>query len=274
MNRLFAHYTLIRLLPQADAGEFANIGVVLACPDTGFFGFRLAKRQRRVTQFFEEVTRELLTKLRKELTTELHHVGKFLAATRSRTEMLRVMQDLAKPRETLIRYAPLRTLMTEDPGADLDKLFMRYVQRDLSVAPQPHEQQLTRLVRRTLAGEKLADAFVPDDVGTDEFHVPLPLVYERDGRTIAAIKPLDLTQDEPTKIYTHGDLWLGHIRRLDRMRLRPEGLLIAAEGPDIADDKRHRAYHDIVDELGQMGVTVVDRADAPGIIEFARTYVQ
>lgn len=274
MNRLFAHYTLIRVLPQADAGEFANIGLVLACPDTGFFGFRLIKKQRRVTQFFEEVTRELLTKLRKELTVELGHVGQVLAAKHSRAKRLQVMQELAKPRETLVRYSPLRTLMTEDPIADLDRLFMRYVQRDLSIAPQPHEQQLTRLVRRTLAGEKLADAFVPEDVGTDDFHIRLPLVYERDGRTIAAIKPLDLTQDDPTKIYTHGDLWLGHIRRLNRMHLRPEGFLIAAEGPEAADAKRFRAYRDIVEELGQMNVMVVDRADAPGIIEFARTYVQ
>jgi hypothetical protein len=111
-------------------------------------------------------------------------------------------------------------------------------------------------------------------VGTEEFHVRLPLVYERDGQAIAAIKPLDLTQDEPTKIYTHGDLWLGHIRRLNRMHLRPEGLLIAAEGPEATDDKRFRAYREIVDELGQMEVTVVARADGPAIIEFARTYVQ
>ena len=111
-------------------------------------------------------------------------------------------------------------------------------------------------------------------MGTDDFHVRLPLVYERDGQAIAAIKPLDLTQDDPTKIYTHGDLWLGHIRRLNRMHLRPEGLLIAAEGPEVADGKRYRAYRDIVDELSQMDVKVVNRADAPGIIEFARTYVQ
>lgn len=79
MKRLFAHYTLIRLLPQADAGEFANVGVVLACPETGFFDFRLMKRQRRVTQFFEEITRDLLTRLRKELTTELKHIQSFAA---------------------------------------------------------------------------------------------------------------------------------------------------------------------------------------------------
>lgn len=274
MKRLFAHYTLIRLLPQADAGEFANIGVVLACPETGYFGFRLMRKQRRVTQFFEEITRDLLTKLRKELTAELDHVENLVATRYAKTELAQVMQDLAKPRETMIRYAPLRGLMTEDPVADLDKLFERYVQRDLSVAPQYHEQVLVKLVKRTLTTERLADAFVANDVGTDDFHIRLPFVHERNGVAIAAIKPLDLTQDEPTKIYTHGDLWLGHIRRLKALHLQPQGLLIAAEGPSVEDAKRFRAYNDIVGELRLMNVTVVDRADARGIVEFAKTYVQ
>lgn len=274
MKRLFAHYTLIRLLPQADAGEFANIGVVLACPETGYFGFRLMRKQRRVTQFFEEITRDLLTKLRKELTTELKHIQSLAATKYARTELVQVLQDLAKPRETLVRYAPLRALMTDDPAADLEKLFERYVQRDLSVVPEYHEQVLVKLVKRTLATEKLADAFVANDVGTDDFHIRLPFVHERDGLPVAAIKPLDLTQDESTKIYTHGDLWLGHIRRLRALHLQPQGLLIAAEGPNADDAKRFRAYNDIVGELRLMDVTVVDRADARGIVAFAKTYVQ
>lgn len=274
MKRLFAHYTLIRLLPQADAGEFANIGVVLACPETGYFGFKLMRKQRRVTQFFEEITRDLLTKLRKELTTELDHIQRMAATRYARTELVQVLQDLAKPRETLVRYAPLRALMTDDPAVDLEKLFERYVQRDLNVVPEYHEQVLVKLVKRTLATEKLADAFLANDVGTDDFHVRLPFVYERDGLAVAAIKPLDLTQDEPTKIYTHGDLWLGHIRRLRALHLQPQGLLIAAEGPNADDTKRFRAYNDIVGELRLMDVTVVDRADARSIIQFAKTYVQ
>jgi hypothetical protein len=125
-----------------------------------------------------------------------------------------------------------------------------------------------------LAAEKLADAFFANDVGTDDFHVRLPLVHERNGLIVAAIKPLDLTQDEPTKIYIHGDLWLGNVRRLRALHLQPEGLLFAAEGPSVQDAKRHRAYNDIVAELREMDVTVLDRADASGIVQFARTYVQ
>jgi len=274
MKRLFAHYTLVRLLPQVDAGEFANIGVVLACPETGYFGFRLMKKQRRVTQFFEEMTRDLLTKLRKELTAELAHIQSLVANRLVGQELVQVMQDLAKPRETMVRYAPLRALMTEDPVADLDKLFDRYVQRDLNVVPEYHEQVLTKLVKRALVGERLADAFVVNDVGTEDFHIRLPFVHEREGFTVAVIKPLDLTQDEPTKIYTHGDVWLGHIRRLKALHLQPQGMLIAAEGPLAEDAKRFRAFNDIVDELRLLDVTVVDRTDTRGIVEFAKAYVQ
>ena len=57
MARHIAHYTLVRLLPQSDSGEFANMGVVVACPALGFFDFRLITRYRRITQFFEEFNR-------------------------------------------------------------------------------------------------------------------------------------------------------------------------------------------------------------------------
>ncbi|MGH8856509.1 MAG: DUF3037 domain-containing protein [Polaromonas sp.] len=275
MKRLYAHYTLVRLLPQADAGEFANIGVVLACPETGFFGFRLIRKYARVTQFFEEITRDLFTKLRKELATELNHIQAIADVGGGRgTELLRIMQDLAKPRETILRYASLRLMMTDDPAAALDKLFARYIQREFAAAPQYHEQVLTQLVRRTLKTARLADAFAPDEIGTDDYHVKLPFVHERDGKAIAAIKPLDLTQDEPTKIYDHGGQWLERVRRLRRLDKLPAGMLFAAEGPDAADDRRHRAYDDIVNDLREMNIQVVDRGNARQIINFAKTYVQ
>ncbi len=91
MNRLFARYTLIRLLPLADAGEFANVGVALACPESGYFGFRLMRKQRRVTQFFEEINRDLLTRLRKGLTAELTHVQRLAAARGAEADLAMLM---------------------------------------------------------------------------------------------------------------------------------------------------------------------------------------
>ena len=80
MNRHVANYTLVRLLPQADAGEFANIGVVPACPERKVFDFRPIKRYPRVTQLFEEIARPLFPKLRNEVQAELDYLKQCVLA--------------------------------------------------------------------------------------------------------------------------------------------------------------------------------------------------
>ena len=156
MARHIAHYALVRLLPQSDSGEFANMGVVVACPALGFFDFRLITRYRRITQFFEEFNRELFTQVRREVEAELAHLRdhlhqrQFASGCREEALALRLVQDLAQPRETMIRYAPLRVAMTEDPRQLLDQVFARYVQRSSEETRSRREDTMVRLVREAL----------------------------------------------------------------------------------------------------------------------------
>lgn len=276
MERDIAHYTLVRLLPQVDAGEFANIGVVLACPKQGFFEFRLIKRYGRVTRFFEEFTGDLFLRVRREIEAELRHIRTQIGDSGARDQnlVLRVLQDLAKPRESMVRYAPLRMLMTDNPEADLNRLVGRYVQRNGEGLPQRREEALTRHVNKILRAKQLAHVFEPDEVGPEEFHVQLPLVYERDGRVLAAIKPLDLTQDEPVKVYEHGDLWVGRLRRLKHLGALPSGMLVPVEGPTATGTRLYQAYADIVRELSDMDIEVTEAANNAKILEFAQASVR
>lgn len=276
MERDIAHYTLVRLLPQVDAGEFANIGVVLACPKQGFFEFRLIKRYGRVTRFFDEFTGDLFRRVRREIEAELRHIRTQIGdgGARDQSLVLRVLQDLTKPRESMVRYAPLRMLMTDDPEAELNRLVARYVQRNGEGLRQRREEALTRHVNKVLRAKQLAHVFAPDEVGPDEFPVQLPLVYERDGEVLAAIKPLDLTQDEPVKVYEHGDLWVGRLRRLKNLGALPAGMLVPVEGPTVKGTRLYQAYADIVRELADMGVEVTEAANNAKILEFARARVQ
>lgn len=275
MERDIAHYTLVRLLPQVDAGEFANIGVLLACPKQGYFEFRLIKRYGRVTRFFEEFSGDLFLRVRREVEAELRHIRTQIGSNGARDQglVLRVLQDLTKPRESMVRYAPLRMLMTDDPEGEMGRLVARYVQRNAEGLRQRREEVLTRHVNKVLKAKQLAHVFEPDEVGPDEFPVQLPLVYERDGQVLAAIKPLDLTQDEPVKIYEHGDLWVGRLRRLKHLGALPAGMLVPVEGPDVGDGRRYQAYADIVRELGEMNVEVTQAANNERILEFAQALV-
>ena len=274
MPRDFAHYTLVRLLPQVDAGEFANIGVLLACPKQGYFEFRLIKRYGRVTRFFEAFSNDLFVQVRQEVEAELRHIRNQVVSVGAGDQdvVIRVLQDLTKPRESMIRFAPLRLVLTEDPGAELDRLIARYVQRTAETR-QYQEAALTRRVGRLLKTRHLEALFEPDQVGPTEFPVQLPLVYERNGQVLAAIKPLDLTQEEPVKIYEHGLLWVGRLRRLKQLDALPAGILVPVDGPQVGDPPRHRAYAAIVDDLREIGVEVTQATNNARILEFAQESV-
>lgn len=274
-NRQAALYTLVRLLPQADAGEFANVGVVMACPQQRSFEFRLIKRYTRVTRFFDEFAGDLFRRVRMEVQAELAHIReRLLAGGADAKAITAVMNELARPREGLIRYAPVRTLLTTDPQADLDRLFRRYVQRDPKDVQQRREELLERGVRTVLLQQKLRDAFVADEIGTDDYHVRFPFVHERDGQAVAVIKPLDLTQDEPQKIYDHGGLWVQRIGRLQRMEVLPEGLLIPAQAPPAEDERRTKAFREVEGELRALGAQLTRPDDAAVIGRFAQQYTQ
>ena len=278
MARHIAHYTLVRLLPQSDSGEFANMGVVVACPALGFFDFRLITRYRRITQFFEEFNRGLFTQVRREVEAELAHLRdhlhqrQFASGCREEALALRLVQDLVQPRETMIRYAPLRVAMTEDPRQLLDQVFARYVQRSSEETKSRREDTMLRLVREALQQDRRLNAlFRADEVGTPDYQVPFPLVHRQDGQTLAAIKPLDLTQPDPKQIYEHGGRWADRLRRLKRLGAMPDhGVLVTTEAPPPEDERRHLAYRDIVGELRELSVQVSGVEQAGQILAFAR----
>ena len=283
MSRHIAHYTLVRLLPQPDAGEFANIGVVIGCPAAGFFNFLLITRHGRVTRFFEEFTGDLFIQVRHEVTAELAHLRQQIQARQQasglREESLirRVIEDLAQPRETMIRYAPPRIALTTDPKQLLDEVFARYVQRDRQESDKRRESVLDQQIRRLLRQQDstLYRNFRRDtDVGTGDFSVPFPLVHFHDDRPRAAIKALDLTQSDPQKIYDHGGWWAERLRRLHRKKAMPEGVLITVETPGVERDRCHRASLEILEELQELPAVYIARIDQPEhILDFARAHV-
>ena len=64
-------YAIVRFLPYAETGEFANVGIVLTCPQTGYFDFKLLKRVSRISAFFEELDASIFRNVRKTFTAEL-----------------------------------------------------------------------------------------------------------------------------------------------------------------------------------------------------------
>lgn len=273
MNRLACQYAIIRFLPYAETGEFANVGVVLTCPETGFLDARLmpTKKTGRITAFFDQLDKKIYRDTLGYVDDEVQRIRKMTQAAGHRdvgTLVKQTFAGLTRPRESLLRFSDTRVILAEDPGATLQQLFARFVERDF-VNKQYHERILERDVRQVLARADLRQYFGPEVIGNDDLHVQIPFVHLHDGKPSHAIKPLDLARDEANQVYEHGGHWADRIRRLRKHALLPGELLFAVNSPEGTDLAIRRAADEILDDLRGYGVVVVEATDARAITEFA-----
>lgn len=273
MKKLACRYAIAQFLPYAETGEFANIGVVLVCPATGYFGFKLQSRRfARVTNFFDEISAQRYRAAIRALQAELVRLQRLVAEApkEQRAPHVRALfSHLVSPRETLMRFGDERAILADDPEAALEKLFGHYVDRNFAT-PEYVEKAIGRRLRDLLTHLQLPNPFRPENIGNDEVHASFPLVQRVQGELSKAIKPFNLDQAEPNDIYVHGDAWVQKIKRLRQRRLLPPNVLFAVQAPSPEDPKRWHAFEDIRDGLQEQEVEVRNHEAEHQIIEFAR----
>ena len=80
MKLVACRYAVVQFAPYRETGEFANAGVVLMCPETGYFGFKLqTRRTKRITDFFDELPRSFYVRAVKAMEDELQRVAGVVA---------------------------------------------------------------------------------------------------------------------------------------------------------------------------------------------------
>ncbi|RZI59379.1 MAG: DUF3037 domain-containing protein [Rubrivivax sp.] len=131
MTQLACRYALVRFMPHSDTEEFVNIGIVVACPQTGFFGFRLeARKHKRITDFFVGLSPETYTSAVLVMASELHRVKEQLdhrtgedVATRTRS----TFDNVTHAREAMVKFSKARVILADSPEVELERLFSHYV---------------------------------------------------------------------------------------------------------------------------------------------------
>ena len=273
-KKLACQYAIVRFLPYLETGEFANVGIVMLCPEAGIFQFRLMNRIRRITAFFEELDVGIYRRAAKDFKLELQRIQKWLDAqanNRMDVELARhLFAELTRPRETLMRFDGVRVVLADDPAQQFEELFGHYVERNFATKAY-QEALLEKTVRKVLAEAKLGTQYHPETLGEmDTYHVRLPFVHKEDARVVKAIKPLHLAHEDPTQIYEHGWAWLGKVNRLRALRYLPEQMLFAVQGPAEADNKRFAVYQEVVAQMAVNDVLVIPEQQTQRILEFAR----
>ncbi len=274
IKKYACQYAIVRFLPYLETGEFANVGIVMACPATGYFDFRLLNRIRRITAFFEELDAGIYRRAKSDFQQELQRIHNWLDPHKGEAhtpEFVRLFfAELTRPREAMMRFEGGRVLMTNDPAQQLDELFGYYVERNFATKAY-QEQLLDRTVRKVLVDAQLNKQFQASTIGNaDSYHAKFPFVHFDGGRAVKVIKPLHLAQTDPAAIFDHGWAWLGKVQKLRALRVLPEGVLFPVQGPTEAVGERFEMFQDITEKLAANDVQVVATTEIEKIVAFAR----
>lgn len=274
MKKYACQYAIVRFLPYLETGEFANVGIVMSCPDAGFFDFKLLTHVRRITAFFEELDARIYRRARGDFQQELRRIRNFLDSQHGGVKDVwlarHLFAELTRPREVMMRFEGVRVVLADDPAQQLEDLFGYYVERNFSTK-EYQEQLLVKTVRKVLVGAELIKQYQPEMIGnTDSYHAKFPFVHRDGTRALKAIKPLHLAHADPAQIYDHGWAWLGKVQKLRALHVLPERVLFPVQGPTEADGERFEMFQDIAGKLAANDVQVVAATQAEEIIKFAR----
>ena len=276
MNKVACQYAIVRFAPFVETDEFANVGIIMIAPKQRYFSFEIElKRYGRITNFFDDVDANLYKKTLYNLKEELDRVTELLKGhgfdKRLKTNDVDfangIFNEIVRPRETIVRFGEIRTVLTDEPDRKLKELFAYYVERNF-VTKKYQEALLESDVRKLLFKVNVGDRFEREKVGDESYHVTFPFVSHENNRLAKVIKPLHLGQKESTKIYEHGAAWIYRINKLKDRFIDPDHVLFTLSGPD-KDANRLVAYHDIERELQAIGVRTLACDDKDEITRFA-----
>ena len=278
MEELTCNFAIARFRPYRETGEFVNVGVVLVCPQVGYFGHCFERRKhKRITDFFPELDFEFfkagLNGLLKELgrmSTNNHQTGPQLMFGSEAQARLAAFKELVRPREAIFHFGEAGTVLAADPAAKLEELFDFYVKRQFARDREYQEIIMRRRLAEFLQKNNLARFYKQDQaVGDDTYRIVLPFVHFDGATACKAIKPLYLAKDAPTEIYRHGDAWISTVRRLRNINRLPKHFLFTVKTP-AGGQKKEAAAEEICRELETLEVTTIPFGQTNRILEFAR----
>lgn len=271
-------YAIIRFAPFPETGEFANVGLLLICPDFGFFDYRLEKRRlARVTRFFEPMDASLLREAIHGLEIELQRMKREVGHVRLGQHRLRfgdsdpaeiLFEEMVRRREGLLRFSKVRSRLSKDPSHELDALFSFYVRKSF-VTQEYRERAMEKAVKSALHLHDLDGNFKPREFDDGVYRKKFPFVQEHKNKVRRIIKPLFLGQERPSAIIDHAHTWSMTLKRFRVSGQISGEVLFPIERPSASTNRQERAFVEARGLLLEANAKTVEFEDEDKIISFA-----
>ena len=263
-------YAIIRFMPFIETGEFANVGVVLFCPETGNFNFQTSSQKtRKVNSFFSPIPSHIYPTGIKEINEELLRIGKLIRETHQKDRYFakELFREIVRDRESIFRFSQIRGVLADDIQQKTDELFTHYVERNF--ATQEYTEKLDRKIRNILSNIGVQRAYKRMDFKDKKVSVRMPFTYiNNEGKAIKAIKPLQIFESDTSQ--SVGDGW-SLLGRMSAVRTAlPDNVLVACETPDVNDDYGWEFFHDLEERFNKIDIQFIGASDEDKISNFAQ----
>jgi hypothetical protein len=121
-------YAVVRVAPRVDREEFVNAGVIVICAEQRFLDARIHIDEPRLRALWPSLD---LTLVRQHLEA----IPRIVAGDESAGAIAKLSQKerfhwLTSPRSTIIQVSPVRTGVTSDPSAVIERLTQQLLLTD------------------------------------------------------------------------------------------------------------------------------------------------
>ncbi|CAI2539337.1 Protein of uncharacterised function (DUF3037) [Serratia proteamaculans] len=263
-------YSIIRYLPYTDTEEFANIGVILCAPKTGYLSYKLApKNNGRVRTFFNDTS--IYPIARDSFNNELKFINGNASAFSDDVALANFFIRYVEKRESIFQFSDVRVSMAKSPINELDRLYQKFVNAS-EVTKERREEILARELKERFRQQgDWARFFKQESLGKELSKFSMPLVLNRDGVVDCAIKPLAFDQDEPGKMVEHCDTWVARITRAASEGILDLSKVLLPLAPPISpDSKQTHAMRVIRETFDKNDISTIEHEKQDSIIDFAR----
>ncbi len=255
-----AYYSLIQFCPDHARLEAANIGVLVFCPESGFFRAKVAAGNDRIRRFFngQEFDRSRINATKQAIVSRLE-------SEKDRFQSIEDLQRFVATRANEILITDPRPMKVCDPEADLERLFnslvggRQYRQREPLLPELDRALRSPELRRRVLLNE-------PVDLPVLGRRITVPYAW-RNG-TLNLIRPERFTETQQAALNRAERLVLeGHL--LQRHARDKRMIVVARFSPSLNGSAKR-----ICGLFNEYQVRLVPEAQIPKLVQEVRAGVQ
>jgi hypothetical protein len=157
-------YTILRYVHDVTSGEFANVGVVLLAPETGYAGALCRDTYGRISKMFPDMNREGFKSQMRYIESRIDELGDRLRGELSLEPAPADAGELARSvvphDDSSLQWGPVGGGLCDDPAQKLEELFSRYVTQfdEKGALRSRTDEQVWSRFKRALDGKHVTTA--------------------------------------------------------------------------------------------------------------------